>query len=80
MSSKTFCDICGDEMDGKNTPSGGVDVCDRLGGNAKTGKNYVSFEITVGLNGKWNVGDICKYCIINAVKRFDDRPQCEPGT
>lgn len=61
------------------------DICDRLIVDATNGK---SLELTGAVNGLQlvgavqanipsleNGGDVCKYCVIEAVKRLDDRPE-----
>ena len=69
---KHFCDNCAAELDDRNTPSG-VEMPGRLRGEANLNK-AVLVEVITGIDGVWNKGELCKYCIIEAVNRLDDRP------
>lgn len=63
MAAKIFCDVCGGEMpmlDDRPKVLLSVDILDR--------QHY----ITTGGNGR--EVDVCKYCIIDAFKKLDDRP------
>lgn len=51
------------------------DFLGRLGGK----HGVLDFEIITGKQGTSNAGDFCKYCIIDAVNRYDNRPQVLPG-
>jgi len=77
MSSKHYCDCCGVEITDANNARGGAarnPVSDwRLGG--KVGR--LSIEVMTGIDGVWNAGHVCRYCIIDAVKSFDDRALAE---
>lgn len=72
---KTFCDCCADEIPDVRP--------ERLSGQSRRGKYVINFEIMTGLNEpnqtgiSMNNGDICKYCIIDAVNTLDDRPVAE---
>lgn len=74
---KTFCDCCGDEMDDVRP--------ERLKGHVRRGKYIINFEVMTGLNKPDDTGtsmkngDICRYCIIDAVNSLDDRPQMDLG-
>lgn len=68
---KLFCDICGNELLKYNTPNGGLNNM-RLS-NKISASNMLEVEIITAVNGVWNGGDVCKYCIIDAVKKIDDR-------
>jgi hypothetical protein len=64
MSTRTFCDGCGEELGFRN---GRFDVDNEKGG--------VCFRFqSVGFNQLVG-GDVCKYCLIDAVNVFDDRPR-----
>ena len=71
---RIFCDVCGVEINEDNAPSSGANgrrvSCTVIG---KHGTLKV--EVQHAINDKWNGGDVCKYCIIDAVKNADDRPQ-----
>ena len=70
---RRFCDVCGVEVTDDNSPcagqNGGRVACEVKG---KTGTLKV--EVQHAIDGKWNSGDVCKYCIIDAVSGADDRP------
>jgi hypothetical protein len=71
---KRFCDLCGTEMSDKNSPSQGA-CQDRLKVSINRGKVHASFEIIQAVNGTSNSGDVCKHCILDALRELDDRPQ-----
>lgn len=75
---RRFCDVCGSELTDKNTPcagqNGGRIECEVKG---KTGTLKV--EVQHAINGTWNAGEVCKYCIIDAVNDVDDRPTVIAG-
>lgn len=66
MSSKRFCDGCGDEI----TRSGASVLTGQSG--TVSGTVYVTARISAAQNG--DKGDWCDHCIIDAVKAMDDRP------
>jgi len=67
---KEFCDICGDEINEKN------DLNKKISERRKVGKREIVVEIDVAwmIDGTWNNGDVCKYCIFDTIKQIDDRP------
>lgn len=72
---KTFCDACDQEIKGANDFGGG-----RL--RSVESSTYVGllFEVTTGRapgSGawSWNAGHWCKYCILDAIAKLDDRPK-----
>lgn len=71
---RIFCDVCGDEVTDGNIPREGENgkrvACEVRG---KTG--ILKVEVMTGINGTWNGGDVCKYCVIDAVNQADDRPR-----
>ena len=79
-----FCDECGDELKGKNRcksnrGSTGPDKdSDRLAGEGSGSKptpGVMHFEIMTGRGNTWNDGEFCKYCVLDAVAKLDDRPR-----
>lgn len=68
MATKRFCDSCGDELT-KDNEFPGVD-------------GIYNFDIEVRNKVKGQVmvtmmkTDVCKYCILSAIHRHDDRPNC----
>lgn len=63
---KYFCDCCGSEIKDANRCLGG-----QLENTPTTG---IGFRIITSLDGTWNAGVFCKYCVIAAVNELDDRP------
>jgi hypothetical protein len=70
---KHYCDCCGAEITDANNARGGParnPVSDwRFGG--RLGR--LSIEVMTAIDGTWNAGHVCRYCIIDAVNSFDDR-------
>lgn len=69
---KYFCDVCGDEVTDANKPEGGGRVGATL--ECETGKLHV--EILTTWRGTANAGCFCKYCVLDALSKLDDRPKC----
>lgn len=71
---KRFCDVCGEELTKSNTPSSGTEK-NRVGCvvQGKTGR--LTVEVHHAIDCMWDGGDVCKYCIIDAVNKADDRPK-----
>lgn len=67
---KYFCDYCENEIDDDNRIDG-----DRLKTQITADSYTLSIEIITGLNGVANAGHFCKYCVIQAVNKLDDRPK-----
>jgi hypothetical protein len=61
---KTFCDTCGEEIKGPQHLEGKIDR-----------KSSAIFVVEITLAPAES--DYCKYCIIDAVNKLDDRPQHE---
>lgn len=62
---KSFCNCCSVELDGHNTFDPSDLVVDMDGAN-------------IQLDYKGNVDedfDVCKYCVLDAFTKFDDRPK-----
>lgn len=70
---RRFCDVCGDELTDKNTPCAGQNG-GRVECELKGICGVLKVEVQHAINEAWNAGDVCKYCIIDAVKKADDRP------
>jgi len=72
---RNFCDCCGNELTSDNVPSGPENRGMLCGKTPNTGKlPSFQWEVLVGMNGIWNDGELCKYCIIDLVNAADDRP------
>lgn len=73
---RRYCDYCGNLINENNT-------CENLDGpsnrlkaevlNSNSGCR-VQVEVHVAKDTTWNTGDFCKYCVIDAIKKLDDRP------
>lgn len=80
MSTKTFCDCCGSDMSeqvkARNPAERPVALHGETWiGNANGGSNFkMTLDISFSLNGCSNLHDVCHHCIIDAVRRLDDRP------
>jgi hypothetical protein len=58
-----------------NTPKFGTNG-GRLAADVRTReKVLLQVEVIQSLNGTSNAGDVCKYCILDALRRLDDRPR-----
>lgn len=70
---KRFCDMCGNEMGPRNTPSQGGN-CGRMEAKLKRLDCEMTVEVITGRGGANNNGDFCTHCIIDAFYAMDDRP------
>lgn len=71
---KRYCDCCGDEITDRNKVDG---EHSRLTGEVRKlgGHVMLRVEVITAKDSTWNDGDFCKYCIIDAITRADDRPK-----
>ena len=74
---RRFCDVCDNELTSDNAITGEKgrltsEVHPKAGG-------FLMFEVHTGHNGSWNAGDFCKYCVIDAINKLDDRGRQVPG-
>lgn len=69
---KYFCDVCGDEITQNNTVVGPRDRLTATIHVPGTKRKY-SVEVITGLDGCANDGDFCKYCVLEALQKLDDR-------
>jgi hypothetical protein len=76
MSAKYFCDACGNEMNHESTPHNGMNGC-RLAVKVKSANRTTELgvEVITTKDGISNAGDFCKYCILDALAKLDDRPK-----
>ena len=73
---KRYCDVCGEELTPRNSPSGGFTVKSRLGAELRTSDGRVfNFEVIGSIYKRANDGEFCKYCILDALNSTDDRPR-----
>lgn len=86
MSTKRFCDHCGDEITMSNDlrPLGDATIGSAVGRlcgaherHGPGGRDRLMVEIVTGQDSTWNRGDYCRYCVIDAVSSLDDRPKPE---
>lgn len=72
---KAFCDFCGQEITDTNNCFGGFNSDTRLGVEmvGKKTKNILNVEFLLSKNGMANEVDACRYCVIDAIKKLDDR-------
>ena len=70
---KKFCDICGAEMNDRNSPNFGANKT-RLAAKLKRLDVELGVEVIVSKDGASNVGDFCKHCVLDALYKLDDRP------
>jgi hypothetical protein len=66
MAVKYFCDQCGDEITNRNKIETG-----RL----KASIGHLGVEVIVSQNQTANDGEYCKYCVLDALYKLDDRPR-----
>lgn len=74
---RRFCDVCDKELTSENAVT---EEKTRL--TSETHPNaggLLMFEVITGQNGTWNSGDFCKYCVIDAINKLDDRPRVYAG-
>lgn len=71
---KYICDVCENEITSRNEAVNGRH---RLSAQVKSrdGKRVMSIEVMTGLDGTTNDGHFCKYCVIDALTKLDDRPK-----
>jgi len=72
-----FCDGCETEITSSNAAVGGAinNPESRLGIEIQSNGHRLKIEIMTSTDGVANAGLWCKYCILNALNKLDDRPQ-----
>ena len=71
---KRYCDKCEREMDDSNTPKDGKNL-GRIEATLKHDTSQLQAEVLTTWKGTANAGDICKYCVLDALYKLDDRPR-----
>lgn len=71
---KRYCDCCQSEMTESNTPKMGG-TSSRLAAEIVRNGVRLGVEVIHSTNGASNSGDVCKYCILDALAKLDDRPK-----
>lgn len=76
MSIRRFCDSCGDEITSRNSCHKGGDQS-RLTALVKKADRtgQLGVEVIVSKGNVANDGDWCKYCVLDALAKLDDRPR-----
>jgi len=71
---KRYCDCCGDEITDANRIDGDNH---RLQGEIRKpgGPVMLRVQVITAKDSSWNDGDFCKYCVIDAINKADDRPK-----
>lgn len=72
---RRYCDLCGAEMTDANTPRWGTSHGRLEAALKRKGETVLKVEVIQSVNGTSNAGDVCKYCILDALYRLDDRPK-----
>lgn len=75
---RRYCDICGREAVSVTSPRLASEMNrGSIGGGIQlmAAKPVVRFEIMCGAGPAMNGGDVCKYCVLDAINTLDDRPQ-----
>lgn len=70
MSTRRFCDVCGDEIKTDETTAE-FDLTTRKPGG---GRVRVQVKVTRAVDGVWNGGDCCVPCIRRAVAEGESTP------
>lgn len=70
---KRFCDICEREIPPKD--SGDGNAFGRTTATLRANNCQLTVEVITSKNGVANSGDFCKYCILDALYKLDDRPE-----
>ncbi len=67
-----YCDCCGEEITDTNRIRFDHE---RLRGEIRSKRGHVLLrvEVITAMNGTWNAGDFCKYCVLDALYAADDR-------
>lgn len=71
---KHFCDGCGNEITDENKCAGATIASDtRLGAEIKKRGRRLRVEVMTAMDGTANGGEWCKYCVLDALYKLDDR-------
>ena len=76
-----YCDICGEELTDRNKVLAHKDEHTRVRGETKDMYGTLKVDVLTAINGVWNKGDVCKYCIIECVKKSRRQAEgCSPSS
>lgn len=68
-----FCDCCGKEISERDTNT--RNPLGRLSAMLKRGNSELAVEVIETKDGTSNAGNFCRYCVLDALAKLDDRPQ-----
>jgi hypothetical protein len=70
-----YCDFCGDKITKHNACCGGAMHCrdSRLGIEVERDGVVLKVEIMTSLDGVSNKGDVCRFCVLDALNKLDTR-------
>ena len=72
---RRYCDCCKQEMVTVLGVREGINGLGRLSATIERGGVKLGVEVIQSTNGTSNSGDVCKYCILDALLALDDRPK-----
>ena len=67
-----FCDCCGEEIAVRDTKQ--RNPLGRLTAKLKHGASELQVEVLETKDGTSNAGEFCRYCVLDALQKLDDRP------
>ena len=68
-----FCDCCGEEIAANDTKD--RNPLHRLTAKLKRGNSELQVEVIETKDGVSNAGHFCRYCVLDALAKLDDRPR-----
>ena len=68
-----LCDCCGEEIAVSDTKQ--RNPLGRLTAKLKHGASELQVEVLETKDGTSNVGEFCRYCVLDALQKLDDRPR-----
>lgn len=67
-----FCDCCGEEIVTRDKDRNPLY---RLTAKLQKGSSVLQVEVIESKDGTSNAGDFCRYCVLEALQKLDDRPR-----
>lgn len=68
-----FCDCCGEELKGRD--GDGRIPAGRLKATLTKGLSELTVEVIETKDNVSNAGHFCRYCVLDALAKLDDRPR-----
>ena len=68
-----FCDCCGEEIATRDSKE--RNPLHRLTATLKKGGSQLSVEVIESKDAFGNGGHFCRYCVLDALQKLDDRPR-----